>query len=205
MPFYRTEIILPEAVHAEIYDDLGANFQSAKFRERRTNMTKRGEVKLVLRKLAANDAWVFVMGKTVADAQIISMGREGRRFFETRAEAVEFARKLGLKVDRTGFVSSDPESNPNDPIMKRDPRHLNCGPRGMKMGSGRHRNMSGSGERRRYQIFAGSGSGTAKVVEEFENRDDAFKAAEKHVRCNYVEIYDRGSDHILWSTSDRSK
>jgi hypothetical protein len=39
------------------------------------------------------------------------------------------------------------------------------------------------------------------VVEEFENREDAFKAAEKHVRCNYVEIYDRGSDHILWSTA----
>jgi hypothetical protein len=159
-------------------------------------MAKHGEVKMILRKLIANNAWSFVMGRTVADAQIISMGREQKRFFETRAEAVEFARKLGLKVDRAGFVSSDPDSNPNDPIMKRDPRHLNCG---LRMRGGRHRNAIG--DRKRYQIFAGSGSGTAKVVEEFENREDAFKAAEKHVRCNYVEIYDRGSDHILWSTA----
>lgn len=158
---------------------------------------KTGSVKMVLRKLPANQAWAFLYGRTVADAQIIAVG--GKRFFDTKEEAIEMARSKGLGADKAGFVYSD-GPNPNDPIMKRDPRHLNCGPGGMRMRrGGRHRHAT-VGDRKRYQIFAGAGSGTAKVVAEYDNREDAFKGAEAHVRCNYVEVYDRGSDHILWSS-----
>lgn len=156
---------------------------------------KPASVKMVLRKLPANNVWVFLYGRTVSDAQIISVG--GKRLFDTKEEAIEAARRQGLGVDKAGFVYSD-GPNPNDPIMKRDPRHLNCGP---GRGGGRHRNLERKG---RYQLYVGSSSDTAKIVSVHDTLEDAMKWAEKALRQRYIEVYDKANDHILWS-SDQVK
>lgn len=52
-----------------------------------------------LRKLPANQCWVFVWGD-----QIISMGR--KFLFSVRQDAVEAAREAGIAVDKQGNTSS---------------------------------------------------------------------------------------------------
>jgi hypothetical protein len=150
---------------------------------------------MVLRKLPANDAWAFLFGKTVLDAQIVSVG--GKKFFDTKEEAIATAKRHGWGVDKAGFAFPE-RPNPNNPIMKREPRHLNCG---SGRGGGRHRNMDRPG---RYQLYVGASPETAKIVSVHDTLEDAMKWAEKALRQRYIEVYDKANDHILWS-SDQVK
>jgi hypothetical protein len=159
-------------------------------------MSKRaGSMRIVLRKLPANDAWAFLLGKTVLDAQIVSIG--GKRFFDTKEEAIAMAKRHGWGVDRAGFVFPEGPK----PIMKHDPRHLNCGPGMARRGGGRHRNMDRPG---RYQLYVGASPETAKIFSVHDTLEDAMEWAEKALRQRYIEVYDKANDHILWS-SDQVK
>lgn len=59
-------------------------------------------------KLVANNAWVFLFGDQLVPIDGGYVGG-GRRFFETRQEAVAAAESAGLTVSRRGVVSSTNE------------------------------------------------------------------------------------------------
>ena len=65
---------------------------------------KNPKVAMRLLYLPANSAWAFHFGAG-ADARPTSMGNHGT-FFQSRKDAVEAARKQGLKVSKNGLVST---------------------------------------------------------------------------------------------------
>jgi len=64
---------------------------------------------MMLKHFLANNAWGYIFGSTIATASHITM--DGEKLFNSRAEAVAAAKRVGLSVDKTGKVRTI-EKNP---------------------------------------------------------------------------------------------